>query len=168
MGRDRRRRGDTRQSRPRGASRQAERDPLARRRYFNPRRRQARPYFQSRARRLSGNAGGKCHRDGEGGARAERAMSAAPRYDAVLLLAFGGPGGPEEIRRFLDRVLAGRPAPPARFEEVARHYEAVGGRSPLPDITFAQAGAVADLLGDSGVKLPVYVGFRHSSPYIVE
>jgi ferrochelatase len=63
-------------------------------------------------------------------------------YDAVLLLAFGGPSAPEEIRPFLARVLSGHPVPQARLEEVVRHYEAVGGRSPLNDITFLQARAL--------------------------
>ncbi|HEY1266326.1 MAG TPA: ferrochelatase [Candidatus Binatia bacterium] len=95
-------------------------------------------------------------------------MSAARPYDAVLLLAFGGPGDKNEIRPFLERVLAGRPAPPGRIEEVAHHYEALGGRSPLPDITRLQARALADVLKQLGLEVPVYVGFRHSDPYILQ
>lgn len=89
-------------------------------------------------------------------------------YDAVLLLAFGGPAAPEEIRPFLARVLAGYPVPPGRVEEVARHYEAVGGRSPLNDITFLQAQALDAIFKQLRLPLPVYVGFRHSPPYILE
>ncbi|HXK26688.1 MAG TPA: ferrochelatase, partial [Candidatus Binatia bacterium] len=48
-------------------------------------------------------------------------------YQAVLLIAFGGPTRPEEIRPFLARVTEGLPIPPQRLEEVAHHYEAVGG-----------------------------------------
>jgi len=95
-------------------------------------------------------------------------MSVVKGYDAVLLLAFGGPGGPEEVRPFLERVLSGRAAPPERIEEVARHYEAVGGRSPLPDITFLQAHALGEMIMQLRLNLLVYVGFRHSSPYILE
>ena len=95
-------------------------------------------------------------------------MSVVKGYDAVLLLAFGGPGGPEEVRPFLERVLSGRAAPPGRIEEVARHYEAVGGRSPLPDITMLQAQALADVLKQLRINLLVYVGFRHCSPSIPE
>jgi protoporphyrin/coproporphyrin ferrochelatase len=87
-------------------------------------------------------------------------------HDAVLLLAFGGPTEPEDIRPFLARVLAGHPAPPARIEEVVRHYEAVGGRSPLNDITLLQARALTRILKQLGLPLPVYVGFRHSGPSI--
>jgi len=86
----------------------------------------------------------------------------------VLLLAFGGPAAPEEIRPFLARVLSGHPVPPARIEEVVRHYEAVGGRSPLNDITFLQARALEDILKQLGLSLPVFVGLRHASPFIPE
>jgi ferrochelatase len=88
--------------------------------------------------------------------------------DAVLLLAFGGPTSPEDIRPFLARVVRGIPVPPERVEEVAHHYEAVGGRSPLNDITIRQARALADWLKQRGLPLPVYVGLRHSSPFIRE
>lgn len=89
-------------------------------------------------------------------------------YDAVLLLAFGGPTSPEDIRPFLARVLRGIPVPPERVEEVAHHYEAVGGRSPLNDITLRQARALEDLLKRHGLPLPVYVGLRQSNPSIRE
>jgi ferrochelatase len=89
-------------------------------------------------------------------------------HDAVLLLAFGGPAAPEDIRPFLARVLRGHPVPPERGEEVARHYEAVGGRSPLNDITFLQARALGKILKQLKLPLPVYVGMRHSRPFIRE
>jgi ferrochelatase len=60
-------------------------------------------------------------------------------YQAVLLIAFGGPTRPEEIGPFLARVTEGMPIPPQRLEEVAHHYEAVGGKSPLNEITERQA-----------------------------
>jgi protoporphyrin/coproporphyrin ferrochelatase len=85
-------------------------------------------------------------------------------YQAVLLIAFGGPTSSEEIRPFLTRVTKGIPIPPERLEEVAHHYEAVGGKSPLNEITFRQADALRKLLNEQGVALPVYVGMRNSTP----
>ena len=85
-------------------------------------------------------------------------------YDAVLLIAFGGPTGPEEIRPFLARVTKGIPIPPQRLEEVAHHYEAVGGKSPLNEITFRQAEALENVLKENRLPLPVYVGMRNASP----
>ncbi|HJX09746.1 MAG TPA: ferrochelatase [Candidatus Binatia bacterium] len=89
-------------------------------------------------------------------------------YDAVLLIAFGGPTCREEIRPFLSRVTEGIPIPPQRLEEVAHHYEAVGGKSPLNEITLRQAHALGKLLNEHNQRLPVYVGMRNSSPFFAE
>jgi ferrochelatase len=85
-----------------------------------------------------------------------------------LLAAFGAPSKPEEIRPFLARVTKGIPILPERLEEVAHHYEAVGGKSPLTDITFRQAASLQNLLRERGAPLPVYVGLRNSSPFFNE
>jgi protoporphyrin/coproporphyrin ferrochelatase len=92
----------------------------------------------------------------------------AQSYDAVLLIAFGGPTAPAEIRPFLARVTQGIPIPPARLEEVVHHYEAVGGKSPLNEITFRQAHALQQLLAERGTPIPVYVGMRNSAPFFVD
>jgi ferrochelatase len=90
-------------------------------------------------------------------------------YDAVLLIAFGGPTRADEIRPFLDIVTRGRRIPPARLEEVAHHYEAMpGSRSPLTELTRAQAAALERVLATSGPALPVYVGMRNWHPFLHE
>lgn len=89
-------------------------------------------------------------------------------YQAVFLIAFGGPTCAEEIRPFLARILRGAPIPPERVEEVVHHYQAVGGRSPLNDITFRQADALQKLLHESDLPLPVYVGMRNGRPFLRE
>lgn len=86
-------------------------------------------------------------------------------YDAILLIAFGGPTCPEEIRPFLARVTDGIAIPAQRLDEVARHYEAVGGKSPLNEITFRQADALRKILS---AQLPVYVGMRNSRPFFAD
>jgi protoporphyrin/coproporphyrin ferrochelatase len=90
-------------------------------------------------------------------------------YDAVLLVAFGGPTRPEEIRPFLEIVTRGRRIPPARLDEVAHHYEQMpGGRSPLNELTRAQAYALEVALATNGQALPVYVGMRNWHPFLHE
>jgi len=87
--------------------------------------------------------------------------------DAVLLIAFGGPTAPDEIRPFLELVARGRPIPPERLEEVARHYERMPGRrSPLSDLTFAQARGLERELAARGPALPVFVGMRNWRPFL--
>jgi protoporphyrin/coproporphyrin ferrochelatase len=92
----------------------------------------------------------------------------AHAYQAILLIAFGGPTSTQEIRPFLARVTQGLAIPPARLEEVAHHYEAVGGKSPLNEITLRQAAALRDFLARRGLALPVYVGMRNSKPFFAE
>jgi ferrochelatase len=89
-------------------------------------------------------------------------------YDAIMLIAFGGPTSASDIRPFLGRVLRGHPVSPERIEEVVRHYQAVGGRSPLNEITLRQARSLESVLKERGLPLPVYVGLRHSSPFLRE
>ena len=88
--------------------------------------------------------------------------------DSVLLIAFGGPTRPEEIRPFLASVTAGRRIPAERIEEVAHHYERIGGRSPLNELTFRQAERLRSCLEREGSALPVYVGMRNWHPLLTE
>jgi len=90
------------------------------------------------------------------------------KYDAVLLIAFGGPEKMDDVRPFLANVLKGRPVPPQRLEEVIHHYELFNGHSPLNEITFRQAQALRVLLEQEGPHLPVYVGMRNWHPYLHE
>ena len=87
-------------------------------------------------------------------------------FDAILLLAFGGPENMDEVRPFLANVLRGRPVPPQRLEAVVAHYALFNGRSPLKAITLRQADALHTALADDGLDLPVYVGMRNWHPYI--
>ena len=96
------------------------------------------------------------------------ARPADAAHDAVLLLAFGGPVQPQDVRPFLDRVLRGKPIPRERYEEVVRHYDEVGGASPLNRLTLEQAAGLRDLLAREGPDLPVYVGMRHWEPFLAE
>jgi ferrochelatase len=89
-------------------------------------------------------------------------------FDSVLLIAFGGPTRPEEIRPFLENVTRGRRIPPERLDDVEHHYELIGGRSPLNQITFRQADALRERLREAGSTLEVYVGMRNWTPYLHE
>lgn len=87
-------------------------------------------------------------------------------FDAVLVVAFGGPGGPADIRPFLANVLRGRRVAPERVEEVAHHYEHFGGVSPLTAITRRQADGLRDRLHARGIDVPVYLGMRNWHPLL--
>ena len=70
----------------------------------------------------------------------------AAGFDAVLVIAFGGPQGTDDIRPFLANVLRGRNVPAERVDEVAHHYELFGGVSPITALTRRQAAGLAERL----------------------
>lgn len=88
------------------------------------------------------------------------------RFDAVLLLSFGGPEAPEQVRPFLENVTRGRGVPRERLDEVAEHYLHFGGVSPINGINRDLIKQIHTELIAGGRDLPVYFGNRNSEPYI--
>ena len=80
-------------------------------------------------------------------------------------MAYGGPGNLAEVEPYLMDVRGGRPTKPHLVEEIRTRYARIGGRSPILELTRAQAAAVGRALG---VGYRTYVGMRHWHPYIKE
>jgi protoporphyrin/coproporphyrin ferrochelatase len=89
-------------------------------------------------------------------------------YDAVLLVSFGGPEGQDDVLPFLRNVTRGRGVPDARLEEVAHHYRAFGGVSPINAQNRALRGALETELRRRGLDLPVLWGNRNWAPYLAD
>ncbi|WP_312855807.1 ferrochelatase [Nocardioides stalactiti] len=89
-------------------------------------------------------------------------------YDAILLLGFGGPEGPDDVVPFLENVTRGRGIPRERLAQVGEHYFLFGGRSPINDQNKALIAALEADLAAQGVDLPVYWGNRNWEPYLVD
>ena len=87
-------------------------------------------------------------------------------YDAVLLVSFGGPEGPEDVLPYLENVLRGRNVPRERMLEVAEHYHHFGGKSPNNDQNRALLAALRTELSERGPNLPVYWGNRNWHPLL--
>src|SRR5262249_28471134 len=87
----------------------------------------------------------------------------SPR-SGVLLMAHGTPSSMDEMPEYLRLVRGGRPPSSELVEEMRHNYTAIGGRSPLTDITRAQAAALSEALGG----VPVHVGMRNWHPLIAD
>lgn len=96
-----------------------------------------------------------------------RAGSVHP-YDALLLVSFGGPEGPDDVLPFLQNVTRGRGIPEERLREVGQHYYDRGGRSPINDQCRELIAAVRDDLDSHGIELPIYWGNRNWDPYLTD
>ncbi|MFE7130638.1 ferrochelatase [Streptomyces sp. NPDC057638] len=89
-------------------------------------------------------------------------------YDALLLLSFGGPEGPDDVVPFLENVTRGRGIPPERLKEVGRHYFLFGGVSPINDQNRALLTALREDFAGHALELPVYWGNRNWAPYLTD
>jgi ferrochelatase len=89
-------------------------------------------------------------------------------YDALVVISFGGPDGPDEVIPFLENVLRGRNVPRERMLEVAEHYYQFGGRSPINDQNRALIAALEKELAAHGPRLPIYFGNRNWHPLLVD
>lgn len=87
-------------------------------------------------------------------------------HDAVLVLSFGGPEGPDDVLPFLENVARGRGIPPERLRSVAAHYQRSGGVSPINAENRALIAALEAEFAAKGPRLPVYFGNRHWKPYL--
>ena len=91
-----------------------------------------------------------------------------PKYDAILLVAFGGPERPADVIPFLENVLRGRNVPRERLLGVAEHYHHFGGVSPINGQMRELVGLLEAELRKRGPRLPVYWGNRNWQPMLAD
>ncbi len=89
-------------------------------------------------------------------------------YDAILVVGFGGPEGPEDVIPFLENVLRGRNVPRERMLEVAEHYNHFGGVSPINQQTRDLIDALRNELDAHDINLPIFWGNRNWHPLLPE
>ncbi len=109
-------------------------------------------------------------------------------FDHILLIGFGGPEKPEDIRPFIENVTRGIPIPEerpnadalgqqnhletgrfeARLREVERHYHAAGGRSPYNEHTLRLYNKIREKLSEKSIDLPVFIGMRNWHPLVAD
>jgi ferrochelatase len=85
------------------------------------------------------------------------------RYDALLIVSFGGPEKREDVIPFLENVLRGRNVPRERMLEVAEHYYHFDGRSPINDQNRTLIEALRPV-----VRIPIYWGNRNWHPMLAD
>jgi protoporphyrin/coproporphyrin ferrochelatase len=90
------------------------------------------------------------------------------RFDAIIVVSFGGPEGMDDVIPFLENVTRGRKIPRERLEEVAHHYELFGGVSPINGQNRALIDALRAQLDAHDVDLPIYFGNRNWHPFLAD
>jgi ferrochelatase len=93
---------------------------------------------------------------------------ASVEYDAVVLVSFGGPEGPDDVMPFLRNVVRGRDVPDERLAVVAEHYHHFGGVSPINEQCRELLAALRAELDRAGIDLPLFWGNRNWGPYLTD
>jgi protoporphyrin/coproporphyrin ferrochelatase len=81
----------------------------------------------------------------------------------VLVMAYGTPASLDHVEEYYTDIRHGRPPPPDLLDDLIGRYEAIGGSSPLLQLTEAQTAGVSERVG-----LPCYLGMKHAPPFIAE
>ena len=84
-----------------------------------------------------------------------------PERAALLVMAYGTPRDLDDVEAYYTDIRHGRPPPPELLHELRERYRAIGGRSPLLELTKEQARGIAERVG-----LDAYVGQKHAAPFI--
>jgi ferrochelatase len=90
----------------------------------------------------------------------------------LLCMSYGTARGLDDVERYYTHIRGGRPPSPEQLQELEARYRAVGGRSPLIEITEAQVRGVERELNETESRLPgarvyrAYHGMKHQTPFI--
>lgn len=88
--------------------------------------------------------------------------------DAVLLVSYGGPRGPEDVLPFMRNATRGRGIPDERLLEVSGHYQRFGGVSPINERNEELVSALGAALAERGLDVPVVIGNRNWTPFLAD
>jgi len=87
----------------------------------------------------------------------------------VLVMAYGSPKSLDDLGAYYTHIRGGRRPSVELLEELAGRYRAIGGRSPLHEMTHRQASALQVRLDVATPgRYRVYVGMKHAPPFITE
>lgn len=77
-------------------------------------------------------------------------------------MAYGTPRSLDEVEPYYTDIRRGRPPPPELLDDLLARYRAIGGHSPLYEITEAQRRGLESRLGG----IPTWLGQKHAAPSI--
>lgn len=97
------------------------------------------------------------------------------KHLGILLMAYGGLETAEEepLRAYLQHIRRGRPPSQEEVKDLQRRYQAIGGRSPLKEITYLQGQSLKSFLENhlkkaKEIEVHIAIGMKHCPPFIEE
>ena len=86
----------------------------------------------------------------------------------LLVMAYGTPYKEEDIERYYTHIRHGRKPSAEHIEDLRSRYEAIGGISPLAEMTKKQAEALCARLNEvqDEVEYKLFIGLKHIEPFV--
>lgn len=87
----------------------------------------------------------------------------------LMIMAYGGPDTLDDVGPYLMDVRNHRPTSDELIEEITERYRQIGGRSPILELTRAEAAGIEGALNyyaGEGERWKVWVAMRHWRPFI--
>jgi protoporphyrin/coproporphyrin ferrochelatase len=86
----------------------------------------------------------------------------------LLVMAYGTPSSLDEVEAYYTHIRRGNPPTPEKLQELINRYEAIGGLSPLNEITRKQVKNLENFLNEknTSVEFTAYMGMKHAHPFI--
>jgi ferrochelatase len=86
----------------------------------------------------------------------------------LLVMHYGTPATIEDVLPYYTHIRRGRPPAPEQLQDLVDRYQAIGGPSPLTEISERQAAAIGEGLRRRGIESKVYIGTKHTHPFVAE
>ncbi|GCD83871.1 ferrochelatase [Parageobacillus thermoglucosidasius] len=92
----------------------------------------------------------------------------AKKKMGLLVMAYGTPYKEEDIERYYTHIRHGRKPSPELLEDLKQRYKAIGGISPLAQITLDQAKQLEKRLNSvqDDIEFQMYLGLKHIEPFV--
>ncbi|MBI1334695.1 MAG: ferrochelatase [Armatimonadetes bacterium] len=95
-------------------------------------------------------------------------MSEQPSNLGLLVMHYGTPATIDDVLPYYTHIRRGRPPTQELLDDLVGRYQAIGGPSPLTEISQRQAELIQAGLRQFGVEAKLYVGTKHTTPFVAE
>ncbi|MFI5386661.1 MAG: ferrochelatase [Fimbriimonadales bacterium] len=86
----------------------------------------------------------------------------------LLVMHYGTPASLDDVLPYYTHIRHGRPPSDEALQDLIDRYKAIGGPSPLAHISERQAELIRQGLSKRGMETRLYVGAKHTHPFIEE
>ena len=86
----------------------------------------------------------------------------------LLVMHYGTPASLDDVETYYTHIRRGRPPSPEQLQDLVGRYRAIGGPSPLTEVSTKQAQLIQKGFETRGYPVQLYIGAKHTHPFVAE